>query len=418
MQRFTPCDHPGDAINYSSIESCASRCLSSCDTSSDCTTAVIKTKMGDGRACNDGKLGLDDVGGCVPAFGDLKDAWDYFDGNCTACSDSDACWSACNTITSKAPAVVDAGKTHPSVCPSFDCPDCVGPCGKCDSSSCMSWCNDFYDPKVHCSGDTVKSVQGTFTDYSLETRTTDVDKALGTFYDAKCKNVSIQRTQQYYDAFGSDRYRTNLRTRYNAQSRQEYVDRRVREAEQRRAQQLASMGISGTLRSSSSTSRFRPATQFRQTGGRANATEMATCRNGFGQVMRATDNGQCDIVDDPVSVGSKSSGTPTVFTLLKRLFAKLGGTKPETVAKPESTKLTVRTGHRNAAEGEAEEEVVVFGRKPVRLTEKQARVANAARRKHIIDEVLRPKNTRNTRSRQTTRMCRVTTQGATMCKFK
>lgn len=414
MLRYTPCDHPGDAVNYSSIDACAARCLSSCNTSSDCTTAVVKTKMGDGRACNDGKLGLDDVGGCVPAFGELKDAWDYFDGNCTACSDSDACWSACNTITRKAPAVVDAGKTHPSVCPSFDCPDCVGPCGKCDSTSCMNWCNDFYQPEVHCSGDTAKSVQGTFSDYSLDTRTTSADKALGTFYDAKCKNDNIRRTEQYFDAFGSDRARANLRTRYDAQSRQDYVSQRVREAEERRARQLAAMGIAGTLRSSSS-SRFRPATRSRETGGRANAAEMATCRNGFGQVMQATDNGECEIVDDPVSGGSGSK-TPTVLTLLKQLFAKLGGNSiGGDSAKPNATKLAraQRTQRKTTEKTEAVS-------KPVRLTEKQARMANAARRKHVIDQMLNPKKThtaRKARDRQT-RMCRATSQGATMCKPK
>lgn len=416
MLRFTPCDHPGDAVNYSSIDACAARCLSSCDVSSDCTTAVIKTKMGDGRACNDGKLGLDDVGGCVPAFGDLKDAWDYFDGSCTACSDSDACWSACNTVMKKAPAVVDSAKTHPSVCPSFDCPDCVGPCGNCDSTGCMNWCNDFYQPEVHCTGDTAKSVQGTFTDYSLDTRTTDAEKAIGTFYDAQCKNDNAQRNQQYFDAFGNGRYRANLRNRYEAQSRQTYVSQRVREAEERRAQQLAAMGISSTLRSRSRSSRRT----------RANAAEMATCRNGFGQVMQANDNGECEIIDDPVPTTGLTSATGltsttglvsghaaakkkedvTVLSLLKQLFDKLNPKKPK------STKLVAvqkKPAHR--------EPVARKAQAAVRLTQHQARLTNAAKRRRLLKQATQPPKMRNLR-KQKAHHCQQTNQGATMCRLK
>ena len=276
----TPCDNPaGSGYAYGwSFESCTSQCTSACAKSSDCTTAVVKDKVGNGRVCADGRLGQDDSGACVPEFGAVKDAWTNFSAHCTTCGDSDACQSACATIMTQAPFVVDESRAHPDVCPSFDCPTCVGSCTSCTPSACVAWCDARHRPELHCTGSTAASVQGTFQDHSLQTRTTPVEKAMGTFYDARCKADSVRRNQDYLGAFSSNSGLADARPApgggfsssaagrgfhgqagmwgearggsagFGTGDMQDYVNDRVRRAEERRYRQLEAMGVGGALR--------------------------------------------------------------------------------------------------------------------------------------------------------------------------
>ena len=255
--KATPC---GGSEQGSSFETCTSQCLVACGKSSACTTAIVKDKVGDGRACENGRLGQDDVGACVPAFGEVKDAWSYFAANCTACGDSDACQAACKTIMDKAPFVVDETRAHPDVCPSFDCPDCVGPCTSCSATDCVRWCDARHEPTAHCTAGGAVSVQGLFADQSLKDRTTAAEKAMGTFYDNRCKTESVQRAYDYFAAFTRPvtriappvRRRTppvSEAAQVTAQQHEDYINERVRRAEQLRARQLDALGIGTSLRS-------------------------------------------------------------------------------------------------------------------------------------------------------------------------
>lgn len=303
MLRFTPCDHPGDAVNYSSIESCVSGCQSSCTTAGACTTAVTKDMCGNGRVCEDGKMGVDNQGACKPEFGDLRDVCDKFDANCTSCSDSDACQAMCSAVAKQSPFVPNAGKEHPDVCPSFDCPDCVGPCSRCSSTSCATWCNEYHKPRVYCIGDKAASVQGTFSEHSLQTRETAADKAMGTLYDAKCRQDNMARSSTFRDAFGPARSRANLRNRQQQQDTADYLEARTRAREERRARQMQAMGISGSLRGR----RFNRTEQDHQ--------ELASCTNGFGLTLQADETGSCSVLDT-----GGSAGPPAAKNLMKTLF--------------------------------------------------------------------------------------------------
>ena len=318
MLRFTPCDHPGDAVNYSSIDSCVAGCQSSCIKAGDCTTAVTKDMCGNGRVCEDGALGVDSQGACKPEFGELRDACDKFDANCTSCSDSDACQAMCSAVSQHSLYVPNPEKDHPDVCPSFDCPDCVGPCFKCSSSSCVSWCNSYHNPRVYCMGDKATSVQGTFSEYSLQNRNTESEKAMGVFYDAKCRQDNINKSGAYLNAFGprSARSRANLRNRYEQQSTADYLEDRARIREERRERQLKALGISGTLRS-----RRRRSNRSQQ-----NHQQLASCTNSLGQVMHADDTGGCSVL----SVEGNTTA-PSIKNLMKTLFrAKKDGSCKKT----------------------------------------------------------------------------------------
>ena len=312
MLRFTPCDHPNDAVNYSSIDSCVAGCQSSCDKAGDCTTAITKDMCGNGRICEDGALGVDSQGACKPEFGELRDACDNFDANCTSCNDSDACQAMCAAVDKHSAYVPNPGKDHPDVCPSFDCPDCVAPCSSCSSSKCVSWCNSFHKPRVYCTGDKATSVQGTFSEISLQDRNTDAEKAMGVFYDNKCRQDNIKNSGSYFDAFG--RSRANLRNRYEQQSISDYLEARARAREEQRARQLQAMGISGTLRGR---------TSYR-------TEELASCTNGFGQVLQADEAGNCSILDTSTTQGTNDA--PVVKNLMQTLFrAKRDGSCKKTI---------------------------------------------------------------------------------------
>ena len=269
--KATPC---GGAERGSSFESCTSQCLVACEKSSACTTAVVRDKVGGGRVCQDGRLGQDAQGACVPEFGKVKDAWTYFAEHCTACGDSDACQAACKTIMDKAPYVVDETRAHPDVCPSFDCPDCVGSCTSCSATDCVQWCDARHAPTAHCVAGNAVSVKGLFEDRSLEDRATKTDHAIGTFYDNQCKSDSVRRAHDYFAAFMQPLTRVAPVVRRPARRAEDppsgaaagladYVNERVRRAEQLRARQLDALGIGSSLRSFSArrgTARPAPAT--------------------------------------------------------------------------------------------------------------------------------------------------------------
>jgi hypothetical protein len=233
----------------------------------------VRDKVGDGRVCADGQLGQDSQGACVPAFGEVKDAWTYFDAHCSACGDSEACQAACKVIMEQAPFVVDETRAHPDVCPSFDCPDCVGPCTSCSAVDCVQWCDARHAPTAHCSAGAATSVQGLFEDRSLTTRSTAAEKAMGTFYDNKCKAESVQRAHDYFAAFAQPVTRFAPLVRRAAPPPQpqsstaaaDYLATRASQAEQLRARQLNALGISASfLRvpvrpSTLSSTTFRPA---------------------------------------------------------------------------------------------------------------------------------------------------------------
>jgi hypothetical protein len=268
--KATPC---GGAERGSSFESCTSQCLVACDKSSACTTAVVRDKVGGGRVCMDGRLGQDGRGACVPEFGKVKDAWHYFAENCNACGDSDACQAACKVIMDKAPFVVDETRAHPDVCPSFDCPDCVGSCTSCSATDCVQWCDARHAPTAHCVAGNAVSVKGLFEDRSLEDRATKAGQAMGTFYDNQCKSDSVRRAQDYFAAFMQPLTRVAPAVRRPARSAglpsdaaaglAGYFNERVRRAEQLRGRQLDALGIGSSLRSFSArrgTTRPTPAT--------------------------------------------------------------------------------------------------------------------------------------------------------------
>lgn len=197
-KHFTPCDANYTAREYVALGSCNSRCQTACVEASKCTTAVVAGMCA--RDCEAGATGEDIQGCCRPAFGDLRTACDEFTLNCTSCSDSDACQAACNKVRQTSSCVVDEGKAYPDKCPSYDCPDCVASCGKCSNDDCARWCDNYYGPEVHCTGDAAKSVQDTFVDQSLEVRDTAMLKAMGRLYDGRCKASGMGQRQAVLDA--------------------------------------------------------------------------------------------------------------------------------------------------------------------------------------------------------------------------
>ena len=199
----------------------------------------------------------------MPAFGAVKDAWTNFSANCTTCGDSDACQAACATVMAEAPLVVDESRAHPDVCPSFDCPDCVGSCTSCTPAACVRWCDARHAPELRCAGGKATSVQGTFQEYSLQTRTTTVEKAMGNVYDARCKIEGMRREQAYRGAFGPDAGLAfgpglapglapglvpGLPSGPGSENMRAYINDRVRRSEERRYKQLEALGVGNSLR--------------------------------------------------------------------------------------------------------------------------------------------------------------------------
>lgn len=196
-KHFTPCDAQYTAREYVALGSCNSRCQTACAEASKCTTAVVSGMCA--RDCEAGATGEDTQGCCRPAFGELRTACDEFTTNCTSCSDSDACQAACNKVRQTSTCVVDEGKKYPDKCPSYDCPECVGSCGKCSNDDCAAWCDNYYGPQVHCQSDVAKSVQDAFIDQNLEIRDTATLKAMGRLYDGRCKAVGMDQRQMVLD---------------------------------------------------------------------------------------------------------------------------------------------------------------------------------------------------------------------------
>jgi hypothetical protein len=136
--RPTPCSSGHQAQQHFSLPSCVSDCHTGRADNNVCDTYAAKALCGDGRACANGKQGLDHLGNCLPATGDAREAYDYLTGSCAAggCDQDDACRAACATITRKQPGYVGSDTDGYTA----SCPNGRRPCGS--DKSCVDWCNE------------------------------------------------------------------------------------------------------------------------------------------------------------------------------------------------------------------------------------------------------------------------------------
>jgi len=143
----TPCSPPSRAqLQFATLSECVSECQLGIADNNACTTHTVHALAGNGRACASGEMGRDAQGNCLAAFGEAKQAYDFFAASCAAggASQNEQCAAAAAAVLRLQPGPVDTTTAEYL----RSCPDGRSACagggagggGGGGGTGCAEWC--------------------------------------------------------------------------------------------------------------------------------------------------------------------------------------------------------------------------------------------------------------------------------------
>ena len=134
----TPCAPAAAAQQYATLKECVSECQRGVDDNNACTTFAVHALAGRGRPCAEGRIGVDAGGNCLPAFGEAKQAYDYFSTGCMdgGANQNEQCRAAAAVVLQRQPGVLDTTSSEFQ----RSCPRGRLPCAGHSPQPCVAWC--------------------------------------------------------------------------------------------------------------------------------------------------------------------------------------------------------------------------------------------------------------------------------------